>query len=144
MGLNELKKLKKKEKKRVGRGYSSGKGKTAGRGAKGQKKRSKVKTGFEGGQLPLQKRLPQRRGLGNKSIKKSITLTTGRLNTLPAKSLVDVKLLKELGLVSANYKNSKIKVVAKGKIDVPLKVALPVSKKAEYLIKRAGGSLTYK
>lgn len=63
MELNELSKIKRKIKKRVGRGYGSGKGgHTTGRGAKGQKIRSKLRSTFEGGQLPIIRRLPRKRG----------------------------------------------------------------------------------
>ena len=141
MNLNGLKKLKKKSKKRVGRGYSSGKGKTASRGAKGQKKRGKIKIGFEGGQLPLQKRLPQKRGLGNVKLAKAITLTISQLNLLPSRSVVDVKTLKEFGLIRGNLNKMRVKIVAKGKIDKPLKITLPTSEKAASIIKKAGGSL---
>jgi large subunit ribosomal protein L15 len=65
MNLSDLPKIKTKKLRRVGRGESSGKGKTSGRGAKGQKQHGNVKIGFEGGQLPIYKRLPQRRGKGN-------------------------------------------------------------------------------
>ena len=70
MKLESLPKITQKRRKRLGRGFGSGKGKTAGRGTKGQKAREKVKFGFEGGQLPLTKRLPLRRGKGrNKPLK---------------------------------------------------------------------------
>ena len=141
MNLHGLKKLKKKSKKRVGRGYSSGKGKTASRGAKGQKKRGKIKIGFEGGQLPLQKRLPQKRGLGNVKLAKAITLTISQLNLLPSRSVVDVKTLKEFGLIRGNLNKMRVMIVAKGKIDKPLKITLPTSEKAASIIKKAGGSL---
>ncbi len=57
-----------KKRTRVGRGHAAGKGKTCGRGMKGQKARNKVRRGFEGGQTPLQRRLPMRRGVSNKSM----------------------------------------------------------------------------
>jgi large subunit ribosomal protein L15 len=65
MDLSSLQTIQNKGRKRVGRGYGSGKAKTSGRGTKGQKARGKVRAGFEGGQLPLIKRLPFRRGFGN-------------------------------------------------------------------------------
>ena len=89
MNLNKLAKIKTRGKKRIGRGESSGKGKTSGRGAKGQKQHGKVKIGFEGGQLPIYKRLPQRRGKGNTRKNKIITFTTGQLNRLQEGSVVD-------------------------------------------------------
>ena len=88
MKLDQLPKITTKKKKRLGRGYGSGKGgHTVGRGAKGQKARGKVKLGFEGGQLPLIKRLPLKRGKGKfKSFKKKPLVVNVRfLNLLPKK-----------------------------------------------------------
>ncbi|MCM8782193.1 MAG: 50S ribosomal protein L15 [Candidatus Omnitrophica bacterium] len=141
MELSNLVKITKKRKKRVGRGESSGKGKTAGRGAKGQRKREKVAVAFEGGQLPLSQRLPQRRGLGNPPLKNSVTITTAMLNQLKEGSLVDEAFLKKEGIIGNSLRNVKIKIVAKGDLEKPLKVKLPASKKAIDLIKKAGGSL---
>ena len=62
MNLSTLPKITESSKKRLGRGYGSGKAKTSGRGTKGQRSKEKIKFGFEGGQLPLIKRLPMRRG----------------------------------------------------------------------------------
>jgi len=143
MKLNELIKIKLKQKKRIGRGESSGKGKTAGRGAKGQKKRGKVKPGFEGGQLPIYKRLPQRRGVGNAQKVESITITFDQLNTLLAGSTADEKSLQQAGLVSKNKRGVKIKVVASGKLEKKLKVNLPTSKAARLQIEKAGGEVVY-
>lgn len=67
MKLNQLPKLKNRGKKRLGRGLGSGKGKTAGRGTKGQKARGKIPVNFSGAGLALYKKLPLRRGKGNKS-----------------------------------------------------------------------------
>jgi large subunit ribosomal protein L15 len=143
ISLNLLPKILSKSKKRVGRGESSGKGKTAGRGAKGQTKRGKVNLGFEGGQLPLRKRLPQRPGVGNFPLLKAITITTSQLNILPEKSLVDKNSLVEMKLLPKSLKDVKIKIVASGKVEKELKVSLPASKKAKEIIKRAGGTFTY-
>jgi len=141
MKLENRPKLKIKSKKRVGRGNGSGKGKTAGKGEKGQKKREKIKFGFEGGQLPLQRRLPQKRGKGNTQIQQPITITTSQLNLLPPKSLVDERKLKEFGFISSKFRKPKLKIVAKGNVDKPLKIALPATKKAVTIITKAGGSL---
>ena len=141
MILNELPKIKQKAKRRLGRGESSGKGKTAGRGAKGQKKREGVKVGFEGGQLPLYKRLPQKRGVGNRQGLKSITITTESLNKLPTKSLVNEKNLRKEGVISKSTRNFKIKIVAGGKLEKALKVSLPASSAAKNIIKKAGGNV---
>lgn len=143
MNLSNLKSIKTKKAKRLGRGESSGKGKTASRGVKGQKKRSKIPIGFEGGQLPLHKRLPQRRGLGNRPITDSITITTGQLNFLPAKSVIDRKKLLEHGLISKSSRKLKLKVVYRGKLDKSLVVVLATSKKASSIITKAGGSVKH-
>ncbi|OGY21906.1 MAG: 50S ribosomal protein L15 [Candidatus Woykebacteria bacterium GWB1_45_5] len=142
MQLHKLPKLKTRSKKRVGRGESSGKGKTSGRGAKGQKKRETVKAGFEGGQLPLYRRLPQRRGVGNQPKVRSLTITTAELNKLRGGSVVDEKNLRMAGLVPKSTRKIKIKVVANTKLEKDLKVALPVSKSAKKLILEAGGKVT--
>ena len=142
MKLHELAATKTKKQKRVGRGGSSGKGKTAGRGAKGQKKRGKVQLGFEGGQLPLYQRLPQRRGLGNIRKTKSISLTTGELNKFTTNVTINKKYLFEVGLLAKSSRETTIKVVFNGKLDKKLNVALPVSKKAKAAIEKAGGKVT--
>jgi len=139
MQLHELEKLKIRPKKRIGRGESSGKGKTSGRGAKGQKKREATKAGFEGGQLPIFQRLPQLRGIGNASRIKSFTVTTDQLNKLAKVNQVDDKSLKEAGLVPKSVKASRIKIVAGGKLEKALKIAVPVSSGAKKLILAAGG-----
>lgn len=120
MKLNDLIKTKLKSKKRVGRGESSGKGKTAGRGSKGQKQKEKVKPGFEGGQLPIYRRLPQRRGVGNRPKEESLTLKADRLNILPDEKIVDEKILREVGFVPKSARKIKIKVVSGGKLEKSL------------------------
>jgi large subunit ribosomal protein L15 len=141
MDLNRLPKIKTKKLRRVGRGESSGKGKTSGRGAKGQKQHGKVKIGFEGGQLPIYKRLPQRRGKGNIQKNKAITITTGQLNKLPTGSTVDSGSLAKFGFLSKSTKVAKFKIVFGGKLEKKLKVTFPTSKKAKSLIEKVGGKL---
>lgn len=141
MKLQKLLKIKSKSKKRTGRGMGSGKGKTAARGMKGQKKRGKVKLGFEGGQLPLYQRLPQRRGIGNIQYIKKFTITTHQLNKLSSGSLVDADSLKEAGFVPTSVSNPKIKIVYLGKLEKKLKINLPASKKAISIIEKAGGKI---
>ncbi|MEX0622211.1 MAG: 50S ribosomal protein L15 [Candidatus Woykebacteria bacterium] len=143
MNLHELTKIKTKKKLRVGRGESSGKGKTAGRGMKGQKKRGKVKIGFEGGQLPIYQRLPQKRGLGNINNSTKITLTTKQLNQLPAGSTVNEKTLIETGFLPKNKARAKVRVVLKGKLEKKLILEIPVSKKAKAMIEKVGGKIIY-
>lgn len=101
----------KKDAKRVGRGIGSGKGKTAGRGTKGQLSRTgkKLRPGFEGGQLPLAQRVPKRPGFKSLS-PKAVTLPLDKFNDLKAGTKVDIALLVKQGMI-ANPR-TKYKVVA--------------------------------
>ena len=138
--LQETTKIKKRGPKRIGRGESSGKGKTAGRGMKGQKARYKIKPGFEGGQLPIIKRLPFQRGVGNRYTKKTMTITLSQLNTLETGSKVDLETLRKNKFLPSSQ-NTQAKVVATGKIEKPLIVRLPATKKAIELIEKAKGKV---
>lgn len=124
--------------RRVGRGIGSGLGKTGGRGHKGQKSRSGGfhKVGFEGGQMPLQRRLPKR---GFKSLTASLNaeVRLGELNTV-AVNEVDVLILKQLGLVPAGAEN--VKIISSGNIEKPLVLkGVKVTKGARLAIESAGG-----
>ena len=141
MKLHELSRIKTKQSKRVGRGESSGKGKTAGKGAKGQKKREKVKAGFEGGQLPIYKRLPHKRGVGNIQTSKAVTITTRQLGKLPSGTIVNKKSLKEFGLLPQVSANVKVKIVLGGELEKKLKIQVPTSKKARKYIEKIGGQV---
>jgi len=144
MQLNKLQKTTTKKKKRVGRGYGSGKGgHTVGRGAKGQKARSKVKTWFEGGQTPLSKRLPMKRGKDKFKPKPSpITLNIRFLGFLPKNSKVNVTSLVKHGLVDEKEaKEFGVKILGGGELKIPLIVQLSCSKGAEKKIKKAGGKV---
>lgn len=103
-----------KNTKRVGRGIGSGKGKTAGRGTKGQLSRTgkKLRPGFEGGQLPLVQRVPKRPGFKSLT-KKAITLSLDKFNSLKAGSKVDVELLVKEGFITDRH--TKFKIVASTK-----------------------------
>ena len=120
MKLNELKPAKgsKKKRRRVGRGLGSGRGKTAGRGQKGQLSRSGYSKGplWEGGRSRLFERLPKR-GFNNNLFKKDYQIVNvGDLNKLKAGSTVKVEVLKELGLV--RYTNRPVKLLADGELKV--------------------------
>ncbi|SRR4030042_3206676 len=141
MRLDKLLKHKTKKKMRIGRGESSGKGKTATRGAKGQKKRGKVKLGFEGGQLPIYQRLPHKRGLRNKPFTKSISIRTEQLNKLPPDTIIDLAVLKKAGFIDKSIKKIKAKIVLGGKVDKKLKIKIPITKKAKSLIEKVGGQI---
>lgn len=143
MRLNTLKPAvgAKHSKRRVGRGLGSGLGKTCGRGHKGQKSRAGGfhKVGFEGGQMPLQRRLPKR---GFKSMKanKVAEIRLNELDSLPVEE-VDLLVLKEFGVVGALV--SCAKVILSGKIKRALKLrGLGVTAGARVAIEAAGGSIT--
>ena len=111
MDLTSLQSVIQKTKKRVGRGYGSGKAKTAGRGTKGQLARGTTRPGFEGGQLPLIKRLPFRRGFGNTILgKKTLAVNAQRLSSIPAGTTITPEVLVEYGLVPSSYRG-QIKVI---------------------------------
>ncbi len=144
MKLNNLESIKTiKPAKRVGRGESSGKGKTSGKGYKGQKSRGrgKIRLGFEGGQLPLIKRLPFRRGVGNNLAQKTLTVTFDQLAVFAANDVVEKKSLIEKGILPKTFKPVKIKVVAKGTLSKPLVFKIEVSDKAQKEIEKAKGKV---
>lgn len=143
MDLAKIPKTVLKSKKRVGRGAGSGRGKTAGRGTKGQKAREKVKAGFEGGQTPLTKRLPLKRGSGNyKSGKKPVIVNLKYLNLLPKDSQVTVETLIAAKIVNEGQASKVgVKILGDGQIKIPLQVLLPISKKAAAKIAAAGGKV---
>lgn len=143
MKLNELSPSigARKNRKRVGRGVGSGSGKTAGRGSKGLKARAggSVRPGFEGGQMPLQRRLPKR-GFTNIFRKKYSEVNIRDLARFESGSLVDEAALVRSGLVSG--KRDGIKLLAEGDITYPLSIKVNrVSKSARAKIEAAGGSI---
>lgn len=125
--------------KRVGRGIGSGHGKTAGRGHKGQKARSggKIRPGFEGGQMPLQRRVPKR-GFTNIFRKHFAIVNVGQLSLLPPQSQVNAQLLEARGLLKG--RRDGVKVLGKGELSVALTVeADAFSASARQKIEAAGG-----
>ena len=130
----------KKNRRRVGRGIGSGLGKTAGRGHKGQKSRAGGyhKVGFEGGQMPLQRRLPKR-GFKSALLKFNAEVTLGELQVLGADE-VDLLTLKQAGLVAQRIKN--VKVIKSGELSkkVSLK-GIGATAGAKAAIEAAGGVL---
>ena len=142
MRLNSMKPAEgsKKNRRRVGRGIGSGLGKTAGRGHKGQKSRSGGfhKVGFEGGQMPLQRRLPKR-GFVSLAKNDSAEVRLSDLQKLPLAE-VDVLALKAAGLVHAGAKT--VKVIKTGKIEKAVKLSgVLATKGAKAAIEAAGGSV---
>jgi len=130
----------KKNRRRVGRGGGSGLGKTAGRGHKGQKSRAGGfhKVGFEGGQMPLQRRLPKRGFLAT-TIIKAAEVRSGDLAKV-AGAAIDLDGLKKAGLVASEAKRAKI--ILAGKVDKAFTVSgIAASKGAKAAIEKAGGSI---
>lgn len=142
MKLHELTKVKIKLSKRVGRGLGSGKGKTAGRGTKGQKARGKVPVGFIGGTLPLYKKLPLKRGKGNSRISsKLVAVNLKSLSIFKAKEIVDEQKLLEKGLINKRAVNLGVKILGQGELKNALIVKLPVSISARDKILKARGKV---
>ncbi|MCV2872024.1 50S ribosomal protein L15 [Defluviimonas sp. WL0050] len=136
-----------KKQKRVARGPGSGKGKTAGRGIKGQKSRSGVAIGgYEGGQMPLYRRLPKR-GFNKPNAKKFAVVNLGQLQAfvdagkLDAKKEITEDILVEAGVV--RRKLDGVRVLAKGEVKAKLKLAVTgASKAAIEAVEKAGGALS--
>jgi large subunit ribosomal protein L15 len=127
-------------KKRVGRGIGSGLGKTAGRGHKGLKSRSggTVKPGFEGGQMPLQKRLPKY-GFSSRIGRVTAEVRLSELNLVEG-DVVDLETLKQADVISANMKRARI--FASGELKKAVTVrGLAVTKGAKAAIEAAGGKV---
>jgi large subunit ribosomal protein L15 len=142
MELNNIKPADgaKHAKRRVGRGIGSGLGKTAGRGHKGQKSRSGGyhKVGFEGGQMPLQRRLPKR-GFKSQTLKFNAEVTLTALTQLGLAE-VDMLALKQAGLVGQNAK--VVKVINTGAIGSAVKLSgIGATANAKAAIEAAGGSV---
>jgi large subunit ribosomal protein L15 len=145
MQLNSLVKNNKK-KIRVGRGIGSGKGKTSSRGHKGQKSRSGVAIkSFEGGQMPLYRRLPKR---GFKSLNKNVTavLNLSKIQSMldktknDLKNTIDLKILKDKNLIKNKY--LKLKILGSGEIKKDLEISAHfASKQALKKIEKAGGKI---
>lgn len=129
----------KQRKIRVGRGEAGRRGKTAGRGTKGQKARGQTRLGFEGGQMPLQRRLPKLRGFKNRNKEYFALINVGRLNDFDAGAEVTPEVLRARGMVKHR---GRIKVLGEGELDRALTVrAHAFSLGAVEKIKAAGGSV---
>jgi large subunit ribosomal protein L15 len=135
--------------KRIGRGIGSGKGKTGGRGVKGQKARTGVSlNGFEGGQLPIYRRLPKR-GFVNVFRKDYAVLNLGTLDAaiesgrLPADASIDEAALKAAGVVRSSAKFVGVRLLAKGEIKRAVTISVSgASAAAIAAVQAAGGSVT--
>ena len=125
--------------KRVGRGPGSGHGKTSCRGQKGQKARRQVRRGFEGGQMPLQRRLPKR-GFWSRGRVENQIVKLSRLEVFKAGEVVDLESLARKGLI--RKVEMPVKILADGDIKVALTVKVPsVSEAARTRITAAGGTV---
>ena len=145
MQLNQLKSDNKKSKKRIGRGIGSGTGKTSGKGHKGQKARSGVAIkGFEGGQMPIHRRLPKR-GFKNIFRKEYVPINLGIIQKLIDEKKIslnkplDVETLLKVGLLK---KKNNIKILAKGEFKSNLKfIGFNFSKNAKTIVEKNGGTI---
>lgn len=141
MKLNELSPAEgsKKAPKRIGRGHGSGQGKTAGKGHKGQNARSGggVRPGFEGGQMPLQRRIPKR-GFNNIFAVKPVVINVSDLEKFTDGTVVDTELLKAAGLIKKT--DAGVKILGNGELTKNLTVkAAAFSASAKEKIEKAGG-----
>jgi large subunit ribosomal protein L15 len=130
----------KRDRKRVGRGIGSGSGKTAGRGHKGQKSRSGGfhKVGFEGGQMPLQRRLPKR-GFASTTARFNAEIRLYHIAAMDA-DVIDMAALKQAGLV--NHQTKKVKIINTGTLERAVTVkGLNVTRGARAAIEAAGGKV---
>ncbi len=130
-----------KKKKRVGRGDGSGHGGTAGKGSKGQNARSghSVRPSFEGGQMPLSRRLPKR-GFKNPQRRIIATVNIDQLKRFPEGTVIDRETLLTIGLVTR--KADGVKILGRGEINFPLSLKVDmVSVGARHKIEAAGGTI---
>jgi len=126
--------------KRVGRGRSSGHGKTCGRGTKGQKARSKTRQGFEGGQMPLQRRVPKLRGFKPRAKKQFHLVNVETLNRFADGEAVSPQALVEKGILKKL--NKDVKILGRGELERGLTVkAHAFTRSAVAKIEAAGGSV---
>ena len=128
-----------KERKRIGRGYGSGNGKTAGKGHKGQKARAGhgQQPGFEGGQMPLQRRIPKR-GFNNIFAKEIVSVNVGTLNKFEDGAAVDAAALIQAGIIKTSCDG--VKILSNGELNKKLTVkANAFSEAAKAKIEAAGG-----
>ena len=150
MQLKDLKNIKKKKlKKKLGRGIGSGKGKTCGRGHKGQKSRSGVAIkSFEGGQMPLYRRLPKR-GFNSLSKIRIAKINLEKIQfyiehkTIDPKITINSDLLKKLNIINQN--SQKLKILGNGEIKEKINIEADlISKSAKEKLEKIGGSIQIK
>ena len=128
-----------REAKRIGRGHGSGQGKTAGKGHKGQKARAGhgMRPGFEGGQMPLVRRIPKR-GFNNIFASETVAINVGDLNVFEAGAVVDAEALVKAGVIKKACDG--VKILGNGNLDKALTVKVNAySESAKQKIENAGG-----
>lgn len=140
--LHKLPKIVHVSKRRICRGHGSGRGKTGGRGTKGQKARGTIKPFFEGGQNPLIKRFPYLRGKGRNASQKikALPVPLDLLNKLPEKTIVTMEILAKFGILKKDDVHAKI-VAPKGEYANTLSFSVPCSKRAKEIIEKKGGKV---
>lgn len=149
MSETKLIKVVKKGARRVGRGPGSGRGKTSGKGTKGQNARGKLAlthSHYEGGQRPLIKRLPYRRGKGNPKVSnKPIIINMDALALIPKGQVINIENLAKSGIVNKQDATKYgVKILRGSKIQPALTIDVPISKKAAEKVIKAGGKVTHK
>lgn len=143
MRLHKLVKVNQRAKKRLGRGLGSGKGKTAGRGTKGQKARGKIPATFTGS-LSFYKKLPLKRGKGNLKLStKPKLVNLLKLNVFKTKTVVDISKLLDAKIISDKEAKRGVKVLGNGEISRALTIKLPTSKAAQKKIEKSGGKVEH-
>jgi large subunit ribosomal protein L15 len=145
MKLNEIapKPSSKKRRRRIGRGISAGQGASGGFGMRGQKSRSGTgtKPGFEGGQMPLYRRVPKLKHFKIINPKYFTIINVEKLVTLPPNTQVTIESLMEVGIVTTN--DGPLKILGNGELNIPLHIkASAWTKSAQAKIEAAGGSIT--
>lgn len=138
-----------KKKKRIGRGYGSGKGgHTVGRGTKGARSRSGYKLprpGFEGGQMPLSRRLPKVKGFSRKFFQmkeKTVVVTLDQLNTFSDGENVNLESLEKKGIIPSSKEMFKVKILADGEVNKKVIInGINLSETAKSKIEKAGGQI---
>ncbi len=144
MNIHTLPSITAKKRRRLGQGHGSGRVKTSGRGTKGQNARSSRGLKFEGGALPLTKRLPYLRGKGrNKANVKPIVINLSDLNSFTDKSVITIESLVEKKLVRIDDAQLRgVKILGDGELKVALTISLPISQKAKTKVEKAGGTVS--
>ena len=142
ISLTHLPKSVAKKVRHVGRGFGSGRGKTAGRGTKGQKARGTIPVSFEGGQLSLMKRLPLYRGKSRnkKRFEKIRVINIQALNVIPQDTEVTREILVKYHMVAKDHLE-RVKILGNGVLKHALTICLPISNAAKVKIEAAGGKI---